>query len=156
MPPVWPGVLLLLLALASYVAGRRGVKPVVNLALLGAGMMGIVFLAAWHSIEPLYDIKPMAQAIKQVQDEGHPVANVATYHAQYQFLGRLEAPLAELNGAEVEAWLNTHPEGYAVMYLKDTQALATIPARHKQAYRGGAAVLVDTQTAARLLAARVE
>ncbi|MBZ0068178.1 MAG: glycosyltransferase family 39 protein, partial [Thiobacillus sp.] len=106
--------------------------------------------------EPLYDIKPMARAIKQVQDEGHPVANVATYHAQYQFLGRLEAPLAELRGAEVEAWLNTHPEGYAVMYLKDTQALATIPARHKQAYRGGAAVLVDTQTAARLLAARVE
>jgi 4-amino-4-deoxy-L-arabinose transferase-like glycosyltransferase len=156
LPPVWPGVMLLLLALASYMAGRRGIRPVVNLALLGAGMMGIVFLAAWHSIEPLYDIKPMARAIKQVQDEGHPVANVATYHAQYQFLGRLEAPLAELRGAEVEAWLNTHPEGYAVMYLKDTQALATIPARHKQAYRGGAAVLVDTQTAARLLAARVE
>ena len=156
LPPVWTGVLLVLLALASFVAGRQGIKPVVNLALLGAGLMGMVFLAAWHSIEPLYDIKPMAQAIKQVQDEGRPVANIATYHAQYQFLGRLEAPLAELRGAEVGSWLVTHPEGYAVMYLKDTQALATIRARHKQAYRGGAAVLVDTQTAARLLAAHVE
>ncbi len=156
LPPVWPGALLLLLALASYVAGRQGVKPVVNLALLGAGMMGIVFLAAWHSIEPLYDIKPMAQAIKQVQDEGRPVANIATYHAQYQFLGRLKAPLAELHGAEVDEWLDTHPEGYAVLYLKDKQTLATIPARHKQAYRGGAVLLVDAQMAARLLAAHVE
>jgi len=31
-----------------------------------------------------------------------------------------------------------------------------IPARYKQAYRGGAAVLVDTQTAAGLMAEHVE
>jgi hypothetical protein len=43
-----------------------------------------------------------------------------------------------------------------VVYLKDTRDLAAIPARHKQAYRGGAAVLVDAQTAAGLLAAHVE
>ena len=156
LPPVWPGALLLLFALASFLAGRRGIKPVLNLTALGAGLMGMVFLAAWHSIEPLYDIKPMAQAIRQVQNEGRPVANVATYHAQYQFLGRLEAPLAELRGAEVVPWLSAHPEGYAVLYLKDAQSLATMSARHKQAYRGGAAVLVNAQTAAELLAAGVE
>ena len=49
-----------------------------------------------------------------------------------------------------------HPEGYVVMYLKSRQNLDAIPARHKQAYRGEAAVLVDAQTAARLLAAHVE
>jgi hypothetical protein len=156
LPPAWPGGLLLLVALVVWLAGRRGISPVVNQALLGAAMLALVQVAARDSIEPLYDIKPMAQVVKQVQDEGRPVANIATYHAQYQFLGRLEAPLVELRGADVTPWLSAHPEGYAVVYLKDMRDLAAIPARHKQAYRGGAAVLVDAQTAAGLLAAHVE
>jgi len=156
LPPAWPGALLILLALAVYWAGRRGMAPVVNLALLGAATMGLVQIAALHSLGPLYDIKPMAQAIKQVQDEGRPVANAAVYHAQYQFLGRLESPLVELRGEKVAVWLAAHPEAYAVIYLKDTQTLPAITARHKQAYRGGAVVLVDAKTAASLLAAHVE
>jgi hypothetical protein len=81
------------------------------------------------------------------------VANAARYHAQYQFLGRLEAPLVELQGAELARWLAAHPEGYAVIYLGDREDLDAIHARHKQTYRGGAVALVDAQTAAKLLAA---
>ena len=156
LPPAWPGALLIVLALAVYLAGRRGTAPVANLALLGVATMGLAQIAAMHSLGPLYDVKPMAQAIKQVQDEGKTVANAAAYHAQYQFLGRLETPLVELRGANIPVWLAAHPEAYAVVYLKDTQALPAIDARHKQAYRGGAVVLVDARTAASLLAAHVE
>jgi 4-amino-4-deoxy-L-arabinose transferase-like glycosyltransferase len=156
LPPLWPGALLLLLALAAWVAGRRGVPPGLNLALLGAATLALVQLAAMRSFDTLYDIKPMAQAIKQVQDEGRPVVNAARYHAQYQFLGLLEAPLVELQGAELTRWLAAHPEAYVVIYLKDTQNLDTIPARHKQVYRGGAAVLVNAEAAARLLPDHVE
>ena len=156
LPPVWPGALLVLLALAAWVVGRRGISPVLNLALLGGATLVLVQLAAMHSLRPLYDVKPMALAIKQVQDAGLPVANAAKYHAQYQFLGRLEAPLVELHGAELPRWLAAHPDGYMVIYLKDKQNLDAISARHKQAYRGGAAVLVDAPTAAGLLAAHVE
>ena len=156
LPPDWPGTLLVLLALAAWLGGRLGVSPVLNLALLGAATLALVQLAATRLIDPLYDIKPMAQAIRQVQDEGLPVANAAKYHAQYQFLGRLEAPLVELQGAELTRWLAVHPEAYVVIYLKDTQNLDAIAARHKQAYRGGAAVLVNAQAAARLLPVHVE
>ncbi len=156
LPPVWPGALLVLLALAAWAAGRRGVSPVLNLALLGVATLALVQLAATRSIDPLYDIRPMAQAIRQVQDEGRPVANAARYHAQYQFLGRLEAPLVELHGPELARWLAAHPEAYAVIYLKDGQSLDAIPARHKQAYRGGAAVLGNAQAAASLLPVHVE
>ncbi|MCL5059711.1 MAG: hypothetical protein M1449_03845 [Candidatus Thermoplasmatota archaeon] len=156
LPPLWPGALLVLLALAAWLAGRRGMSPIVNLALLGAATLALVQLAALRSIEPLYDVKPMALAIKQVQDEGGTVANAATYHAQYQFLGRLETPLVELRGAEVAPWLAAHPQAYAVIYLKDRENLDAIAARHKQAYRGGAAVLVDAQTAVGLLPAHLE
>ncbi|MFO7541608.1 MAG: hypothetical protein R6W97_02205 [Thiobacillus sp.] len=156
LPSIWPGVLLILLSLGVYLAGRRDVKPVVNLAVLGAGMMGLVQLALMSSIEPLYNIKPVALAIKRVQDEGRPVANIATYHAQYQFLGRLEAPLTQLRGTEVAPWLAAHPDGYAVVYLKDPQDMVPVAARYKQAYRGGEVVLVDAKTAAKVLAAHVE
>lgn len=156
LPPLWPGVLLILAGGMAWMAGRRGVSPLLNLTLLGAATLALVQLATMRSLGPLYDIKPLAQAIRQVQDEGRPVANAATYHAQYQFLGRLEAPLAELSGAELQRWLAAHPEGYAVVYLKDTRNLGAISARHKQAYRGGAAVLVDAPTAASLLAIRTD
>jgi len=156
LPPLWPGVLLVLLGGVAWMAGRRGVSPLLNLTLMGVVTLALVQLAAMHSLRPLYDVKQLAQAIRQVQDEGRPVANAATYHAQYQFLGRLEAPLVVLSGAELMRWLSAHPEGYAVVYLKDSRNLGAIPARHSQGYRGGAVVLVDAQTAARLLAARTD
>ncbi len=156
LPPAWPGALLMLLALGVYWAGRRGVAPVMNLAVLGVATMAMTQIAAMHSLNPLYDIKPMAQAIKQVQDEGRTVANIAAYHAQYQFLGRLKAPLVELRGESAQGWLAAHPEAYAVIYLKDMQALGATATRHKQAYRGRAVALVDAKTAASLLAAHVE
>ena len=153
LPPAWPGAVLIALAGAVWMAGRRGVAPVPNLALLGAAFMALVQVDAMHSIEPKYDVKPMALAIKQVQDEGRPVANIATYHAQYQFLGRLERPLVEVTGASATQWLAAHPEGYAVVYLHGSSKVGAIPARYKQAYRGDNAVLVDARTAAKLLVA---
>lgn len=157
LPLAWPGAVLIALAFVVWMAGRRGVAPVPNLALLGAAVLALVQLAAKPSIDPLYNIKAMAQTIKQVQDEGRPVVNAARYHAQYQFLGRLESPLLELHGAELKRWLAEHPEGYAVIYLKGGQKkLDAIPARHKQAYRGGAAVLVDARTASGLLPVHIE
>ena len=156
LPPLWPGMLLMLVALGVWIAGRTGMQPVLLLALLGGATLTLVQLAASRSIDPLYNIKPMALAIKQVQSQGHRVANAAIYHAQYQFLGRLEAPLIELHGAELRAWLTRHPDDYVVVYLRDTQTLPVINARYKQAYRGGAALLVDAQTAARLLGGAAE
>jgi hypothetical protein len=38
-----------------------------------------------------------------------------------------------------------------VIYLKDRQKTAAIPARYKQAYRGGEVALVDARTAVGLL-----
>lgn len=151
LPSAWPGGVLIGLALAAWMAGRRGAAPVPNLALLGAASVALVQLAAMNSIGPIYNIKSMALAIKQVQDEGRPVANIAIYHAQYQFLGRLDAPLAEVTGVGAAKWLAAHPDGYAVVYLDNRNELVGISARYKQVYRGGGVALVDAQTASGLL-----
>lgn len=156
LPPMWPGVLLIVFAFGAWLAGRLGAPAVPNLAVLGAATVALVQLAVGPALGARYDVKPLAQAIAAVQEEGRPVANLATYHAQYQFLGRLKAPLVQLRGPETTPWLAAHPEAYAVVYLKDEDALASIPARHKQAYRGGAVALVDARAARALLAAHVE
>lgn len=156
LPPLWPGVVLMLAGVVGWVGVRRGVQPVLALGLMGSLSLVLLQLAAARSIEPLYDIKPMAVAIKRLQDEGRVVANIAKYHAQYQFLGRLEVPLVELRGGQVKPWLASHPNDFAVVYLRETNGLSVIPARHKQTYRGGAVVLVDTRTATNLLAGHLE
>lgn len=152
-PPLWPGGLLVLVAVLAWVAGRRAIQPVLTLGLLGVASLTLVQVAASRSVGSLYDVRPMALAIKKAQAQGLQVANAATYHAQYQFLGRLEAPLFSLRPADFAGWLADHPEGHVVIYLEGTQKRSEFPARHKQAYGRGTAVLVDAQTAAGLLTA---
>jgi hypothetical protein len=156
LPPVWPGALLVLVALLVWMGGRRGVQPVLSLGLLGALTLALLQFAASRSIDPLYNIKPMAEAIRHVQEQGLPVANGATYHAQYQFLGRLEKPLDQVRDGEIEPWLAAHPDGYIVLYLDEVSDIASVSARYKQRYSGGAVVLVDTRTAVELLAAAAD
>jgi 4-amino-4-deoxy-L-arabinose transferase-like glycosyltransferase len=152
---MWPGFLLLLLALVVGLSGRLRVPPVLSLALLGAGTLMLAQAALMPQLAPVYDVRLMARAIAGLQAHGAPVANVARYHAQYQFLGRLKSPLAELRIEELAAWQREHPRGYAVIYLKDVGKLDTIDALHTQRYRGGIAALVDASEAAKLLAADV-
>lgn len=156
LPPAWPAALLVAVAGAAWWAGRRGVPATLSLALLGAALMALVQVSVMRAMAPLYDVKPMAMAIKAVQDEGRPVANAARYHAQYQFLGRLEKPLVELRGDALAPWLAAHPDGYMVIYLEHRDDYKAVPARFGQPYRGGSVVLVDAPTAANLLAVHVE
>ena len=156
MKPViaWTG-LILLGGLVAWQAVRRGCQPSVALALLSTLALSLTLISAQPAIEPLYDIKPMAQAIRKVQQQGATVVNLQGYHAQYQFLGRLEAPLVELGDdpAQQLAWLKGHPDAYVVVYFRDAHVLNTIPALHQQIYRGGAVALVSAQEAATLLGA---
>ncbi|UCU93610.1 ArnT family glycosyltransferase [Hydrogenophaga taeniospiralis] len=155
LPRVWPGVLIGVAALVAWQAVRRGCQPSVALALLSALALSLTLISVQPAIEPLYDIKPMAQAIRKVQQRGATVVNLQGYHAQYQFLGRLEAPLVELGDdpAQQLAWLKGHPDAYVVVYFRDAHVLNTIPALHQQIYRGGAVALVSAQEAATLLGA---
>ena len=40
-----------------------------------------------------------------------PLAHLGKYHAQYNFAGRLRAPIEILDPPEVKAWVAAHPDG---------------------------------------------
>jgi 4-amino-4-deoxy-L-arabinose transferase-like glycosyltransferase len=147
LPPLWIGIVLAGLGGVGWMAGRRGVSAVVTLAILGLGTLALVQLAFLRATEGAYDVAPLARAIRAAQDAGHPVANLGKYHAQYQFAGRLHAPLVELEAANAASWLQANPQGYVVYYVKDLRRLDGIPARFSQRYRGGAVALLDSRAA---------
>lgn len=152
-PPLWIGVVLMLLGIAIAFVSPKRATPFARVALLGAVTFTLTHLAVMRMIVPRYDLEPLARAIHAVQASGAPVANVANYHAQYQFLGRLEQPLVELSAEEVGRWSHAHPKGYAVIYVKETgRWLEAVEPLHMQPYRGGMAVLVAASDVAALRA----
>jgi 4-amino-4-deoxy-L-arabinose transferase-like glycosyltransferase len=121
VPLVWPGTVLVLGALFALWAARRESWCIPSLAVLGALAFAGLQLSASPILWRAYDVRPMANAIRQLQSERRPVANLGTYHAQYHFAARLERPLEELGPQELPQWLATHPEGAVIAYGKGTR-----------------------------------
>lgn len=141
--PWWPGVVLLVFVFGSLWLGKRENLRLPALAILGAGLFATVQLYIAPGAARSYDMHPMANAIKELQEKGIPVANLGKYHAQFQFAGRLEQPLAELAPAELAAWLGKHPHGAVVVYVGRKQEPGD--ALFSQPYRGETAVLLSAE-----------
>jgi len=147
LPAMWPGVLLMLVALGAYFASRRFAKPVVLLALLGIAVSASIQLTAMRTLSAAYDVRPMALAIRQVQMADHPVAHDGFYNDQFHFAGRLQSPLHEVDSAEeLKTWLTAHPDAYVVVYPKSLQRLQGIKATASQSYLDGAVALLDARS----------
>lgn len=64
--------------------------------------------------EPLasQNLKPLANVVKQLQDDGHTTAFIGSYHGELNFLGRLRTPLVVMEKEELGNWLDKHQEGF--------------------------------------------
>ena len=151
LPPLWPGMVLGIVAMITYWIARRFDRPILVLGLLGGWFLVLIQFAAQPMVYPVYDIHPLARTIHHVQKTGHKVAHAGKYHDQYHFLGRLEQPLVVLHGPEMAAWLALNPSAYAVLYAEDLQALNGVSVVVAQRYRGKAAALLDAKSALNFL-----
>lgn len=139
--PWWPGIALGLLALAAGRFGRRKAAWLPSLALLGAGFFGLFQIYLSPAGHESYDVHPMAQEIKKLQDRGVLVAHAGNYHAQYQFAGRLTQPLVMLDAKSANAWLKQQPQGAVVTYTR--RGMEPKEFLFSQPYRGETAVLMS-------------
>lgn len=149
-PPAWPGVILIISAMTLMLAGRNRIWLMPSLALLGALTFAVLQIGAFKSLGAIYDVHPIAREIRKLQDGGVPVANAGRYHAQFQFHGRLEKPLEQLDKNGMLPWLDNNPNGVVVVYAKRNRVPAN--AQFSQAYRGGVAMLMNAEQARALLA----
>jgi len=147
LPTYW---MLIPLMIALYMIA----KPVLNnkSAVIGfTSMMGGFVVALHLALAPYlaqsFDLHAMSRQIKTMQDDGFEIAFIAKYHGTFQFLGRLEKPIAELatdRGEDMSDWLRAHPHSKVITLWKQ-------PAPNHQAvdlvqdFRGSNFIIFDVE-----------
>ena len=129
------------LVLAVVVLGLGGVGRDVNRQLQALAVQAAVAVVAVHlfagpALAHLYDLREPAQRIRAALDAGKPVAHIGKYHGQFQYLGRLEVPLDVIDGNEVIAWFDAHPDGVAVYLHRRRDDIEEGTPLHVQPFRG--------------------
>jgi len=127
------GVLYLLLG-GLLLPGRSELQRIALVGLVGAvGANGLFTLTWW----PAFDLKPAAVLLARAEAQGRPIANLETYDGQFDFLGRLTRPIAQLSeGESVQAWAKAHPQGLIVSYPATLTSLDRSAALYVQPFRG--------------------
>ena len=111
----WWGAFLLAAGVALVLVQARRVALVGVIAGVNLLLVAMVFMIASPRLQTDYNMRPMAVYLKSQQQAGHDVAYWGKYHAQFQFLGRLEQPIPMLlDISEVQSWIAAHPQGEVI------------------------------------------
>lgn len=143
-----PGGILLVLGLTTLFRPRpqQTAEQVAGLVLGSAAIFVALHLSVVAAARPAFDLAPMGQAIQRLQQQGIQVAHFGEYHGQYQFVGRLTAPLLEVQGNPppgLADWFSRHPGEAVVHYAGDwpPPPESLLPGDFIRPYRGSAAIL---------------
>jgi 4-amino-4-deoxy-L-arabinose transferase-like glycosyltransferase len=121
--PIWLGGIslvpgLMLLGGGYFVAQitPRGTRAaLIQLALLPALLVTSLNLEFIFSIRDFFDLRPIADRIHMLQNEGRPVAFFGPYKGQFDFAGRLQEPLTVLRRTQDALfWAAANPDGVVV------------------------------------------
>lgn len=114
--PAW--ALLAFAAVAALWLARRWQPRLAVLAIAGTTVLAVVagHMALRPALMANYDLTAVADQLGAWQRAGHPLAHVGKYHGQFQFLGRLEAPITVIRAADAPAWVAEHPDGMIITY----------------------------------------
>lgn len=136
IPSSVPAALLLAATLVGWPRRRDPVVASYHMGLVFALAFGVAYAGTMQALTPRYRLMELAQRIAAAQASGAPVAYVGRYHAQFQFLGRLQQPLTELHTWDLPAWITEHPDGHVVYTCKRLRAAPQ--GVYSQTYRSGA------------------
>jgi hypothetical protein len=121
--PLWPIALLFLVGPALLWFARR--ETTTQLRALSAATLAataVLYVGLAPAFAPFGDPGPTAQRLAALQAGKVPLAHLGKYHAQYNFIGRLRAPIAILNEAELPLWVAKHPSGQVVVVERTRHA----------------------------------
>jgi hypothetical protein len=125
----WPVVVLALIPPLLFFCRKGTAVQVRALAFAVLGAFAVAGAGLIPAYVPYGDPGPAARHLAALQAEMVPLAHLGKYHAQYNFVGRLHAPIEILDPQEVKAWVAAHPGG---------QVLTVDPVRYRGAGGGTA------------------
>jgi hypothetical protein len=115
-------VVFLLLGALLLLRGRGEMRRLAFAGLLGTLAINTLFtLTLW----PRYDLTPATRLLHAADAQNRAIGFTGVYEGQFHFAGRLENPIAELQGdAAVEAFARAHPDGLIVTHPSTLDAAA--------------------------------
>jgi 4-amino-4-deoxy-L-arabinose transferase-like glycosyltransferase len=138
--PVW-GALLLLGGGAVALCGRIPARRLIIMVTFSVVLVVVVVrVGVFTAAAPAYDLHQVSHLIGEAQRWGRPVANLARYHGQYQFLGRLTEPLQVVSRGNALRWARENPDGLLLVYERNWGGPVST-AVWSQPYRGGGLVV---------------
>jgi 4-amino-4-deoxy-L-arabinose transferase-like glycosyltransferase len=141
--------ILLLLAFAVALAVMKLRTPRALVTAAGSACVAsavVLYVLLGPALLRWYDLQNFAGAIAAAQQRGQPVAHLGVYHGEYQFIGRLAAPLHVVHGprAAVE-WARAHPGGALVLRTERPREFAGVQPLASQRYRTGQVFLLRSE-----------
>lgn len=110
--PLWPiAVLALITPLLLFFSRRHTRTQLRALAFAMLLAFAVVGAGVIPALAPYSDPGPAARHVAALQDRGTTLAFLGKYHAQYNFAGRLRAPIEILGHHELRDWVAAHPAG---------------------------------------------
>lgn len=110
------------IVLAAIALARRPRRPlpsrITQVTLVSATLASLAVVVIGWQFDRLHDVNGVAQRIAAAQRAGRPVAQVGGYAGEYQFPGRLRAPLPVVAPARAAEWLRDHPRGWLVSDIR--------------------------------------
>lgn len=113
--PLWPIVAAALAAPLLMLFYKK--ENSIQVRALGFAMLAaftLVGAGVVPAFAPYADTDPAAQYLAAQQRLKVPLAHLGKYHAQYNFTGRLRAPIAILEPGELRSWVAARPAGQVI------------------------------------------
>ena len=153
--PLWPiaGLALAAPALLFFCRKQTAIQVHV-LAFAMLATVAVIGVGVIPAFVPYSDAGPTARHLAALQEAKVPLAHLGKYHAQYNFAGRLRAPIEILDPPEAKNWVAAHPAGQIIMIERSRHGEKGNAAPEYQAPFRGA--WVQVWRGAALLVARPE
>ncbi len=117
--PLWLPLIVLALALACLWPKRQVRTQLYTLASASVLLVAVSFQGILGPAVAWYDVGHQAKLIGSLQREGHPIGYVGQYRNRFHFQGRLEESVEELNGREIDDWVEANPNGVLAVEYDD-------------------------------------
>ena len=152
--PLWPIALLALAApLLLYFCRKSNLVQLRALSFAMLAAFAVVGAGVIPAFVPYSDPGPAARHLASLQAASVPLAHLGKYHAQYNFVGRLRAPIEILEVAELKSWVAAHPSGQVITVERSRHAAAGAAPDYQAPFRGA---WLQVWRGATLLVARPE
>ena len=139
-------VKLLILGVGLVVLAFPPITPLNSVRVMAWGMLGLMLGA--HLIFrqvgwAYYSMQTFSDRLSTLENDGTPIAYWGKYNGDFNFLGRLQHPLDEINDKQkLLDWINAHNQGYVILIRQPDPTVSEEGAAFAQFYRGSRRIML--------------